>query len=225
MKALPSLDRQQKKNCFEYAINKMAKFLQNWDSVGISRIIDEIERNHGRNQAEVVGFSSFGGSNGCSSYPSWASASIGTSCLYSKKDLEGFLLCNVPMYSFGHMPNEMFKDVLRHVFQCNDLLKTDFSLEEHVGKSIHHPFGEESEKKAFELKKKVQYIGTADLLGKLQIVSSQDNFKEGKFRFGKGEGSKCHTQFKDMKQDIYTKGIDSSSYYYLINYSLEIDEH
>lgn len=28
-----------------------------------------------------------------------------------------------------------------------------------------------------------------------------------------------------MKQDIYTKGIDSSSYYYLINYSLEIDEH
>lgn len=58
------------------------------------------------------------------------------------------------MYSFGHMPNEMFKDVLRHVFQCNDLLKTDFSLEEHVGKSIHHPFGEESEKKAFELKKK-----------------------------------------------------------------------
>lgn len=58
----------------------MAKFLQNWDSVGISRIIDEIERNHGRNQAEVVGFSSFGGSNGCSSYPSWASASIGTSC-------------------------------------------------------------------------------------------------------------------------------------------------
>lgn len=64
----------------------MDKFLQNWDSVGISRIIDEIdeiERNHGRNQAEVVGFSSFGGSNGCSSCPSWASASIGsivTSC-------------------------------------------------------------------------------------------------------------------------------------------------